>query len=143
MNEELFDAALDPESMNLGPSLTRAMSLSRQRMDRVIKDIQPTHIIATVSGGRDSAAEVARAREARYIAAEIRALTPAQPQEGVRDDGWVMVPREPTEDWAYSVANGRQGQSDTPRCGPPGEYAIKRAMKDIREVLSAAPKGAK
>ena len=57
MNEELFDAALDPESMNLGPSLTRAMSLSRQRMDRVIKDIQPTHIIATVSGGRDSAAE--------------------------------------------------------------------------------------
>lgn len=60
---EMFDAATDPENFNLGPSLTRAMRLSAERMDRVIKEVQPTHIVATVSGGRDSAAEVELARE--------------------------------------------------------------------------------
>ena len=53
---ELFNAASDPESLNLGPSLARAMRLSAERVERVVKEVQPTHIIATVSGGRDSAA---------------------------------------------------------------------------------------
>lgn len=60
---EMFDAETDPESLNLGPSLSRAMSLSCERMERVIKEFQPTHIVGTVSGGRDSAAEVEFARE--------------------------------------------------------------------------------
>lgn len=60
---ELFDAATDPESINLGASLRRAQRLSIERMHRVIAEYQPTHIIATVSGGRDSAAEVEFARE--------------------------------------------------------------------------------
>lgn len=60
---ELFDAATDPESINLGASLRRAQRLSVERMQRVIAEYQPTHIIATVSGGRDSAAEVEFARE--------------------------------------------------------------------------------
>jgi len=60
---ELFDASIDPNALNLGPSLCQAMRLSCERMDRVIKEMQPTHIVATVSGGRDSAAEVEFARE--------------------------------------------------------------------------------
>jgi 3'-phosphoadenosine 5'-phosphosulfate sulfotransferase (PAPS reductase)/FAD synthetase len=60
---ELFDAETDPESINLGPSLARAQRLSAERMHRVIAEHQPTHIVATVSGGRDSAAEVEFARE--------------------------------------------------------------------------------
>lgn len=63
MEPELFNSASDPESLNLGPSLTRAMRLSHERVERVVKQFQPTHIIATVSGGRDSAAEVEFARE--------------------------------------------------------------------------------
>lgn len=59
----LFSAELDPESMNLGPSLSKAMRLSAERIDRVVSEVKPTHIIATVSGGRDSAAEVEFARE--------------------------------------------------------------------------------
>lgn len=60
---ELFDASLDPESANLGPSLAKAMNLSAERMERAVKEIMPTHIIATVSGGRDSAAEIELARD--------------------------------------------------------------------------------
>lgn len=60
---ELFNSELDPESISLGPSLARAMRLSAERMERVIAEVQPTHIVATVSGGRDSAAEVEFARE--------------------------------------------------------------------------------
>ncbi|WP_342657100.1 phosphoadenosine phosphosulfate reductase family protein [Sphingomonas sp. NY01] len=63
MQPEMFDASTDLESMKLGPSLARAMRLSAERIDRVIKEVQPTHIVATVSGGRDSAAEVELARE--------------------------------------------------------------------------------
>lgn len=60
---ELFDSALDPQNFCLGPSLTKAMRLSAERMERVIAEANPTHIIATVSGGRDSAAEIEFARE--------------------------------------------------------------------------------
>lgn len=60
---ELFDSTTDPESIKLGQSLARAMRLSAERMDRVIKEVRPTHIVATVSGGRDSAAEVQVAGE--------------------------------------------------------------------------------
>lgn len=60
---ELFDATTDPDSINLGASLTRAQGLSAERIERVIKEYQPTHIVATVSGGRDSAAEVEFVRE--------------------------------------------------------------------------------
>ncbi len=60
---ELFDSTLDPQSIVPSPSLTRAMHLSCERMEKVIAEVQPTHIIATVSGGRDSAAEVELARE--------------------------------------------------------------------------------
>lgn len=58
---ELFDSVTDPESALLGPSLESAMQLSAERIERVMAEAQPTHIIATVSGGRDSAAEVALA----------------------------------------------------------------------------------
>lgn len=60
---ELFDSASDPQSMILGPSLTRAMDLSAERIRRVVKEVNPTHIVGTVSGGRDSAAEIEFARE--------------------------------------------------------------------------------
>lgn len=60
---ELFDASMDPENLNLGPSLAKAMNQSAERMARIVREVQPTHIIATVSGGRDSAAEVEIARE--------------------------------------------------------------------------------
>ncbi len=63
MEPELFDNSTDPQNFSLGPSLTRAMRLSVERMQRVIAETNPTHIIATVSGGRDSAAEVAFAQE--------------------------------------------------------------------------------
>lgn len=52
-----------PEDNSLGHSLTRAMDLSRARMERVIAEVRPTHIVGTVSGGRDSAAEIEFARE--------------------------------------------------------------------------------
>lgn len=39
-------------------SIDQAKQLSAERLERVIREVQPTHIIATVSGGRDSAAEV-------------------------------------------------------------------------------------
>lgn len=63
MTAELFDAATDPESLNLGPSLSKAIDLSAERMDRLVREIAPTHVIATVSGGRDSAAEIELARD--------------------------------------------------------------------------------
>lgn len=59
----LFTPETDPQSLVISPSLARAMDLSAQRMDRVIAEYQPTHTILTVSGGRDSAAEVAFALE--------------------------------------------------------------------------------
>ncbi|GGB14773.1 hypothetical protein GCM10011380_00220 [Sphingomonas metalli] len=59
----LFDATTDPESCKISPSLSRAKELSAERIDRIIREEQPTHIIATVSGGRDSAAEVELARD--------------------------------------------------------------------------------
>ena len=59
----LFSADTDPESINLGPSLARAMRLSVERIERVQAEIQPTHTVLTVSGGRDSAAEVEFAME--------------------------------------------------------------------------------
>lgn len=52
-----------PEDSSVGTSLALAMDLSRERMDRVVAEYRPTHIVATVSGGRDSAAEVQFARE--------------------------------------------------------------------------------
>lgn len=48
----------DQGNQSLGPSLSRAMKSSEERMAKVMADVNPTHIIATVSGGRDSAAEV-------------------------------------------------------------------------------------
>lgn len=60
---ELFDAESDPQNFTLGPSLVRAQRLSVERMEKVIAEVKPTHIVATVSGGRDSAAEVEFARE--------------------------------------------------------------------------------
>lgn len=65
MEGEPFLFATDqlPEDQALGPAITRAMLLSTERMDRVIKEVRPTHIVCTVSGGRDSAAEVELARE--------------------------------------------------------------------------------
>lgn len=60
---EMFDATQLGEDLSLGPSLSQAMSLSAQRIERALKEINPTHIVATVSGGRDSAAEIALARE--------------------------------------------------------------------------------
>jgi len=39
------------------------MGMSIDRMRNVIAEVQPTHIVATVSGGRDSAAEIEFARE--------------------------------------------------------------------------------
>lgn len=60
---ELFTPEMDPSGTSLGPSLSRAMQLSAERMAKVIAEYDPTHIIATVSGGRDSAAEVAVAME--------------------------------------------------------------------------------
>jgi 3'-phosphoadenosine 5'-phosphosulfate sulfotransferase (PAPS reductase)/FAD synthetase len=39
-------------------SIQTVRAMSEERMARVIREVQPTHIIATVSGGRDSAAEV-------------------------------------------------------------------------------------
>lgn len=60
---ELFTPETDPEGQQLGPSLIRAQQLSQERMHRVIKEYQPTHIVATVSGGDDSATEVEFARE--------------------------------------------------------------------------------
>lgn len=59
----LFNEADLPEDRTLGPSLTRAIRLSCERMERVVAEFRPTHIIGTVSGGRDSAAEVEFARE--------------------------------------------------------------------------------
>lgn len=60
---EMFDASLEPQQQFLGASLERAMQLSAERIERVISQVKPTHIVATVSGGRDSAAEVELARE--------------------------------------------------------------------------------
>lgn len=60
---ELFTEDQAPRDLSLGPSLTRAMSLSAQRIGKVIEEVKPTHIIATVSGGRDSAAEIELARD--------------------------------------------------------------------------------
>lgn len=60
---ELFDASTDPDSINLGASLSRAQRLSVERLERVIKEYRPTRIVATVSGGRDSAAEVEFVRQ--------------------------------------------------------------------------------
>lgn len=61
--EALFRPDELPEDHSLGSSLERAMKLSAERMERVIAEFRPTHIVATVSGGRDSAAEVEFARE--------------------------------------------------------------------------------
>lgn len=60
---DLFNADTDPQSLVIGSSLARAMDLSAQRVKRVIADLNPTHTVLTVSGGRDSAAEVAFAME--------------------------------------------------------------------------------
>lgn len=60
---ELFNSDLDPSYFELGPSLTSAIQRSAERMDRVVAEYQPTHVVCTVSGGRDSAAEVELARE--------------------------------------------------------------------------------
>lgn len=62
-NAELFTPEVDPESLNLGASLERVMALSMERLARVQSEFNPTHTILTVSGGDDSAAEVAFALE--------------------------------------------------------------------------------
>lgn len=62
MSEPLLFEDL-PEDRSLGPSLETATRLSAERMERVVREVNPTHIIATVSGGRDSAAEVEFTRE--------------------------------------------------------------------------------
>lgn len=49
--------------MTLGASLTSAMSLSIRRYQRAVDEYRPTHIVAMVSGGRDSAAMFEFARE--------------------------------------------------------------------------------
>jgi len=60
---ELFSESIDPDRFRAGPSLTSAMELSAQRIERSIREIQPTHVVGTVSGGRDSAAEIELARD--------------------------------------------------------------------------------
>lgn len=60
---EMFDEDTDPESRSLGPQLAHAMNLSCDRMRRVVEEFNPTHTVATVSGGRDSAAEIELARD--------------------------------------------------------------------------------
>lgn len=45
------------------PSLERAKELSAERIERVIAEVQPTHIVSMVSGGRDSAASHELARD--------------------------------------------------------------------------------
>jgi 3'-phosphoadenosine 5'-phosphosulfate sulfotransferase (PAPS reductase)/FAD synthetase len=45
------------------PTLSRAIELSAERMERVIAEVQPTHIVSCVSGGRDSAASMELARD--------------------------------------------------------------------------------
>lgn len=62
--QELFTPEIDPESLNLGASLVRVQQLSAERIERAIREYQPTHILATVSGGTDSAAEIEFAQEA-------------------------------------------------------------------------------
>ncbi|MBN8848181.1 MULTISPECIES: phosphoadenosine phosphosulfate reductase family protein [unclassified Sphingomonas] len=79
---ELFDNSTDPESLNIGPSLTRARRLSIERLERVVREYAPTHIIATVSGGRDSAAEVEFARE---IGVKIDLLLHCRTGTGIRE----------------------------------------------------------
>lgn len=59
----LFDAETDPQGYVASPSLARAKRLSEERVARVTAEFQPTHTILTVSGGRDSAAEVELALE--------------------------------------------------------------------------------
>lgn len=59
----LFTPETDPQSQIIGPSLARAMDLSAERVGRVVAEFDPTHIVLTVSGGRDSAAEVSFALE--------------------------------------------------------------------------------
>ena len=59
----LFDAETDPQSLVISPSLERAIRLSSERVARVQSEFAPTHTILTVSGGRDSAAEVELAME--------------------------------------------------------------------------------
>lgn len=59
---ELFDRSLEDRS--LGPSLTSVIGKSVERLERVVKEFQPTHILGMVSGGRDSACTFEFAREA-------------------------------------------------------------------------------
>ncbi|RZI99831.1 MAG: hypothetical protein EON90_09925 [Brevundimonas sp.] len=60
---ELFTPETDPQSQIIGPSLAKVMDLSAARVSRVMAEFDPTYIVLTVSGGRDSAAEVAFALE--------------------------------------------------------------------------------
>jgi hypothetical protein len=42
-----------------------------------------------------------------------------------------------TRAWAVTMANMRQGQSDTPRCEPPSEYNVQWAFDRIKEAVAA------
>ncbi|QEH79900.1 phosphoadenosine phosphosulfate reductase family protein [Sphingomonas sp. C8-2] len=60
---EMFDPEQLGEDRTLGQSLVTATRLSSERIERTIAEYRPTHIVGTVSGGRDSAAEIEFARE--------------------------------------------------------------------------------
>lgn len=62
-NGQLFPID-ETQDRSLGPSLTSAIGKSVERIERVTKEFQPTHVVGMVSGGRDSAATVEFAREA-------------------------------------------------------------------------------
>lgn len=60
---ELFGPAECPNDFSLGPALTSAMRQSIELYEQAVKDYRPTHRIAMVSGGRDSAAALELAHD--------------------------------------------------------------------------------
>lgn len=67
----------------------------------------------------------------------LAAFPTAEPEPAI-PAGMVLVPLEPTEAWASTMANIRQGRSSTPRCEPPSEANVRWARERIAEVLEAA-----
>jgi len=55
---ELFGSPDGEKDLSLGPSLASVMRLSCERYEQTVKEYRPTHRVAMVSGGRDSAAEL-------------------------------------------------------------------------------------
>lgn len=47
------------------------------------------------------------------------------------------IGKDAVRDIAYRVAVVRQGRKDTPSCEAPSEYAVGRALDDVKDVLAA------